>query len=523
MAAMEHLGGLLIALFVVATAVALLVRWLRIPYTVGLVLAGLALGATSLLAPPPLTQELMFTVFLPGLVFEAAFHLEFQRFWRNKVAILALALPGVVAAIALTVALLTPIADTLWFASGFTLVHGLVFAALIAATDPIAVVALFRRLGVPGRLGVLVEGESLLNDGTAIVLFAIVLDYARGGPFHPLVAVLQFVRVVGIGVLAGAAVGFIASQVIRQVDDAMIEITVTTLAAYGSFAAGDALHGSGVIATVAAGMLCGNYGARTGMSPSTRVAAETFWEYIAFALNSVVFLLIGFEVRLPVLLAAWRAILAAFVAVTIGRALLILAVTGLLRRTRERLPLGWSAVLTWGGLRGGLSMVLALALPQGFPHRDLLVAMTFGVVLISILLQGLTMAPLIRRLGIASSQRGQLEYEQHRAAALAARAALDALPPIAAEQAAPADLVGRLRSEYEASVQTAEHALEALHLADDDLRGETERVMRRTLLLVERDALLAARRRGVVAGEAYDKAAADVDVRLSRLESAGDD
>jgi CPA1 family monovalent cation:H+ antiporter len=356
---------------------------------------------------------------------------------------------------------------------------------------------------VPGRLGVLVEGESLLNDGTAIVLFAIVLDYARGGPFHPLVAVLQFVRVVGIGVLAGAAVGFIASQVIRQVDDAMIEITVTTLAAYGSFAAGDALHGSGVIATVAAGMLCGNY--------------------IAFALNSVVFLLIGFEVRLPVLLAAWRAILAAFVAVTIGRALLILAVTGLLRRTRERLPLGWSAVLTWGGLRGGLSMVLALALPQGFPHRDLLVAMTFGVVLISILLQGLTMAPLIRRLGIASSQRGQLEYEQHRAAALAARAALDALPPIAAEQAAPADLVGRLRSEYEASVQTAEHALEALHLADDDLRGETERVMRRTLLLVERDALLAARRRGVVAGEAYDKAAADVDVRLSRLESAGDD
>jgi CPA1 family monovalent cation:H+ antiporter len=520
---MEHLGGVLIALFVVATAVALVVRWLRIPYTVGLVLAGLGLGAASFIRAPHLTEDLLFTVFLPGLVFEAAFHLEFARFWRNKIAISALALPGVAAAIALTAALLTPVASALHFVSSFRLIHGLVFAALISATDPIAVVALFKRLGVPRRLGILVEGESLLNDGTAIVFFALILRLATGTSVGVGAAIVEFVKVVGIGVAAGAAVGFAASHVIRQVDDAMIEITVTTIAAYGSFAAGEAMHGSGVISTVVAGMLCGNYGARTGMSPSTRVAAETFWEYVAFALNSVVFLLIGLEVRLPVLVAAWRPIVAAYLAVTIGRALVILAVSALLRRTRERLPLRWTAVLTWGGLRGGLSMVLVLALPAAFPHRELLVAMTFGVVLISILGQGLTMAPLIRRLGIVSSRIDRDRYEHHRATVLAARAALDALEPVAREQAAPEQLVDQLRREYEASLRGAEAALAALHLERGELRDEAERVMRRALLLVERDALVKAERRGVVAGEALELASADVDARLTRLETSGDD
>ena len=500
---MEHWGIVLIALFVVATAVALVVRWLKIPYTVGLVLAGLGLGTASFIQPPHLTKDLLFTVFLPGLVFEAAFHLEFIRFWRNKLAITALALPGVAAAIALTAALLTPVASALHFVSGFRLIHGLVFAALISATDPIAVVALFKSLGVPRRLGILVEGESLLNDGTAIVFFALILSLATGTSMGAGAAILEFGRVVGIGLAAGAVVGFAASHVIRHVDDAMIEITVTTIAAYGSFAAGEAMRGSGVIATVVAGMLCGNYGARTGMSPSTRVAAETFWEYVAFALNSMVFLLIGFEVRLPVLLAAWRPIVAAYLAVTVGRALVILAVSALLRRTRERLPARWAAVLTWGGLRGGLSMVLVLALPAGFPHRDLLVAMTFGVVLISILGQGLTMAPLIRRLGILSNQADRGRYEQHRATVLAARR------PSTLSGRLPANrplrrVVERLRREYESSLRNAESALSALRLERGELGLEAERLMRRALLLVERDALVKGERQGLVAGEAIE-------------------
>lgn len=178
--------------------------------------------------------------------------------------------------------------------------HGLVFGALIASTDPIAVVGLFKSLGAPKRLAVLVEGESLLNDGTAVVLFTLILGIAQGQEVSTGAAVLDFVKVVGMGVLIGVAMGFAVSKVIQRVEEPMIEITLTTIAAYGSFVAAEQLHYSGVIATVTAGMICGNYAVRTGMGPTTRIAVESFWEYVAFALNSIVFLLIGFEVHVRI-------------------------------------------------------------------------------------------------------------------------------------------------------------------------------------------------------------------------------
>lgn len=179
---MQNIDVIVVVLFAVATVVALLVRKLLVPYTVGLVLAGLVLGATHVLHPPHLTKELLFAVFLPGLLFEAAFHLDFSRFWRSKVTIVSLAVPGVIASIAVTAALLTPVVRALHFVQDFKFIHGLVFAALLAATDPIAVVALSKTLGVPSRLGVLIEGESLLNDGTAVVFFGIILALRSGNP-----------------------------------------------------------------------------------------------------------------------------------------------------------------------------------------------------------------------------------------------------------------------------------------------------------------------------------------------------
>ena len=170
-----HFEAVFVALFAIASAVALAACWLKIPYTVALVVAGLVLGAVHAVEPPHLTKELLYAIFLPGLVFEAAFHLDFQKFWQNKLAIHSLAVPGVAAAIGLTAILLQPVVHALHLADGFTMQHALVFSALIAATDPIAVVALFKTLGAPKRLTVLVEGESLLNDGTAVVLFTLTL------------------------------------------------------------------------------------------------------------------------------------------------------------------------------------------------------------------------------------------------------------------------------------------------------------------------------------------------------------
>jgi monovalent cation:H+ antiporter, CPA1 family len=394
-----------VLLLTVAMGVALLARRLRLPYTVALVIAGLALGTAHLMPPPQLTRELLYSVFLPGLLFEAAFHLDGGDFWRNKGAIMTLAVPGVVLAIAMTAPLLSWAPARLGWTSGLTWPAALVFAALIAATDPIAVVALFRVVGAPRRLAIVVDGESLVNDGTAVVLYTLAVGFASGATWSISGASLDFVRVVGLGVALGAALGFAVSMIITRIDDPLVEITLTTIAAYASFIVAEQFHASGVLATVTAGILCGSYAAPRGMSASTLVAVKSFWQYVAFALNSMVFLLIGLDVHIGQLLESWRSILLAYAIAMSVRGAVVFLTLAILRRTRERMEWTWGLVLTWGGLRGALSMVLALALADSFPDRWRVVRVTFGVVLLSILVNGLTVAPLLRRLRIREVAR----------------------------------------------------------------------------------------------------------------------
>lgn len=512
-----------ILLFVVATAVAIAVQRLAVPYTVALVFTGLMLGLLHAFEAPHLTKALLFNVFLPGLLFEAAFYIEFNQFWRNRFAITSLALPGVVAAIALTALILTPVANTLHFVQDFTWQHALVFGAIISATDPIAVVALFKSLGVPKRLSVLLEGESLLNDGTAIVFFTLSVALVTGTVVTVGGLAFDFITIVGIGALIGMGIGLAVSQVIRQVDDPMIEITLTTIAAYGSFLAAEHFQYSGVIATVAAGMFCGNYGARVGMSPSTRMAVQTFWEYVAFALNSIVFLLIGLEVHFQALLASWQAILVAYLVVTGGRALIIFGASSLLRRTRERIPWAWSVILTWGGLRGGLPMVLVLSLPKEFPHRALLVSMTFGVVILSILVHGLTMSLLLRGLGIVRGHQELAAYELTRGKLQAAHAGLEEIDRMSHVHFTTPEVLASLRREYEQKVECERAALEALHLERQQLHAEEVQWARRHLLLVEKGVVIDAFHHGLLSQAVQEQLLTDIDAQLLRLESGETD
>lgn len=507
-----------VALFSVATAVALVARRLKLPYTVALVLAGLALGSAHAFEAPHLTKELLYAVFLPGLLFEASFHLEFRKFWQNKLAVFGLALPGLVAGVALTTALLGPFTRT-------ELLVGecLVFAALIGATDPIAVVALFKSVGAPKRLAVLVEGESLLNDGTAVVVFTLVVGFVVGHPTSLPHAAIDFVRIVGMGVLIGALVGYALSFVIHQVDDPMIEITLTSIAAYGSFVAAEHFHFSGVIATVTAGMICGNHAARTGMSASTRVAVASFWDYLAFALNSLVFLLIGFEVQLDALLAAWKPILLAYLAVTLARASVTFVVATLLRRTRERIPFSWVAVLTWGGLRGALSMVLVLGLPMELPHRPLLISVTFGVVILSILIQGTTMSPLLRRLGLVGAAGDAAERDALRGELKAGRAGLAEVDQMARQHVFAEGVIARIRADYEKRVADVETRIASLHEDAASVFDEELVAAHRQALVAEKDALLEAHRSGEIGDASYEKLLADVDARLFEVESGMED
>jgi CPA1 family monovalent cation:H+ antiporter len=402
-----------IVLLCIATAVAIASQRLRIPFTIALVLTGLAIGTADVVPLPHLTKELLFSLFLPGLLFEAAYHLHYRELRAGAWTIGILAVPGVVAAVLLTALLLAGVSGMLPGMMSVPWTAALVFGAVIAATDPVAVVALFRQVAAPRQLEVLVESESLLNDGTSIVLLSLVLTYLGGTGVTALSLSADFLRTVLGGTAVGLVIGWVATHVIRQVDDASIEITITTIAAYGSFAVAEHVHLSGVIATVAAGVLCGNHGRVQAMSKATQQAVDSFWGWTAFVLNSAVFLLLGAAAPLAVLAREWPRIVLAAVVVLVARAAVVFGAGVLLSRTREGIPPAWSAVMTWGGLRGALSMVLALSLPDDLEHRGLVVTLTAGVVILSLVGQGLTMRPLLRRLRLSDLPAASPAGEPH--------------------------------------------------------------------------------------------------------------
>lgn len=510
-----------VLLFSVATAVAMAVRHLRlgIPYTVALVVVGLVLGMFDIVGVPHLTKGLLFALILPGLIFEASFNIDVKEFLQNRLAIGSLAVPGVVVAIALTAAVVTPTMAALGLDPGFDWRYGLVFGAVIAATDPIAVVGLFKRLSVPHRLSVLVEGESLLNDGTAVVFFTLIVAYVSGAVATPGALFVRFVAIVGGGALVGAVLGIAATQLTKRIDEPVIEITLTVIAAYGSFVLAEQFHFSGVIATVVAGMLCGSYGRRHGMSPTTRLAVESFWDYAAFALNSIVFLLIGFEVRFGALVRSWPEISVAYIGSFIGRLGVVLGVAALLRAADDRMPREWSAVLTWGGLRGALSMVLVLGLPPEFPHRDELITMTFGVVVVSLLAQGTSMSWLLRRLGVTHKDDRGAWLDHARGELQVVDGALEDLAQLERAHLAPADAVAALRRGYEERRTAAQQEITRFQLEQSEARNEAVVRAVRQLLVAERTRLGDAASNGSLRSEVARELVADADSRIASLDS----
>ena len=408
---------IVIALLFVAVLVGIAARRLRVPYTVGLVLIGLAMtvwGQVNIQIAPNLILALL----VPPLLFEAAFHLNLNDLRRNLMPILALAIPGVI----LTTLIVGGIVA---WGTGLALPVAMVFGALVSATDPVSVIALFRSMGVPRRLQVLLEGESLFNDGTAIVLFRLViaLAVAETARFDLLSSLVDFIRISGGGLLVGLLLGTLVSQMISRIDDYLIETTLTSVLAYGSYLVAEAIGVSGVLAVVAAGLVNGNIGPR-GMSPTTRIVVYNFWEYAGFLANSFIFLLIGMQIRLPVLFQNWRLIIWAVVAVLVARAI---GVYGLSRLERE-IPSRWQHVLYWGGLRGAISLALALSLPAALPQvSDQLQSMAFGVVLFTLLVQGFTMKPLVARLKLTERSEAQDEYDRRHARAVASRQAYEHL------------------------------------------------------------------------------------------------
>jgi CPA1 family monovalent cation:H+ antiporter len=493
MTSTTSLVELLLLLLIAASVVALITSRLRVPYTAALVFAGVGIGlvrgpitaalATMGMAPGQfdiLTPEVVFTLFLPGLLFESSLHLNLRELRENVWPIVVLAAAGVIVA-----TLTTGYAVSLWL--GLPVASALVFGALISATDPISVVALFRELGVHRRLTLIVEGESLFNDGTAVVLFQILLASALGGKVGVGHGLVRFGIVVAGGLALGAAAGYAASLLTSYVDEPRIEITLTTIVAYGSYLAAEHLHVSGVIATVAAGLVVGNAGVVKGMSSWTRVALFGFWEYLAFVVNSLLFLLIGIAVHVSDLLGAVGSIALATAAVILGRLLTVYTLTPVSNRFSAPIPLAWRHVLFWGGLHGSVSVALALGLPVDLPGRALILNMTFGVVALSIVVQGGTMQPLVAWLKLRP--RGEEAYDGLKAEQLAAAGARAELQVLRERHLITATVQHELGSEIDTRLREIENGIVASQQANPAVANEERRFARLRLALAERSAL----------------------------------
>ncbi len=377
-------------MLVVASLVAVISRRIGLPYTAGLVLAGLALAFLPLATRLPLSQALIFTVFLPPLIFEAALQLSWASFRRELPLTLVLAFAGVGIAAAVVAAGMHWLLGWSWLGAAF-------FGVLIAATDPVSVIAAFKEMNAEPRLRMVVEAESLLNDGVAAVAFLVLLGIAAGGAPTPAGVLGSLAWTVAGGLGIGAGIAATVLFVTGRTADHLVELTLTTIAAWGSFLVAEHVHASGVFAALAAGLIVGNLGWKGAISAAGRPHVVGFWEYAAFLANSCLFLLIGNHEAHQALGLLAGELAVAVALVLIGRAAAVYPLAALFRATRLRLPRKYQHVLVWGGLRGAIGLALALAVPASVPERAAIVILTFGVVAFSIFVQGLTMPPLLKR------------------------------------------------------------------------------------------------------------------------------
>ncbi len=407
-----------VLLLIVTLGVALLSRRLRLPYTLALVVVGLAIGFSPLLPNLSLSPDVVVFLFLPALLFEGAWNVEIERLTTDWLLVVLLAVPG------LGLSLLI-VAAFVHVGMGFSWLLALLLGAMISPTDPVAVLTLFRQLHMSDRLRTIVEGESLFNDGVGAAVFELVLglllaSLGHTSALHETSGWLMVLRVLWVmigGFALGIGIGIIVARLLPLVDDHLIEMTITVSVAYGVYVLGVALHTSGLLAVVGAGLVLGSYGRRTG-SHWAHDAAHDVWEFIGYVANSLLFLLLGVQIGESSLFQAALGIGWALAGVVIGRAGMIYTLAPLhdafARWLNYKHPSSsqrhliarpvpllthWRPILLLSGLRGALSIALVLSLPANFPQRGLLENIVYGIVLITLLGQGIGLRVVLPRWG----------------------------------------------------------------------------------------------------------------------------
>jgi Na+/H+ antiporter len=519
---------LLLALMVAVGGLSVLAGTVRVPYPIVLVLGGLTLGFVPGMPTIELPPELVLVLFLPPLLYSAAFFSS-PRDLRAELRVISLLAVGLVLATMGAVAAVGHALVGLPWAAAFAL------GAIVSPTDPLAATAIARRLGVPRRLVTVLEGESLVNDATALVAYRIAVAVAVGGSFVVWEAGLRFVAGVAGGVAIGLGVGWLVAEVRRRLEDPPVEIVLSVVTGYAAYLPAELLGVSAVVAAVTAGLYVG-WRAPELASPGTRLLGFSFWEVLVFLLNAVLFILVGLQLH-PIL----SELTGSSVATLVGQAALVSAVVIVVRIAwgfsvpyliraldrrpaqrarrvgpRERLVVGWS------GMRGAVSLAAALALPletgtgQAFPQRNLIIFVTFAVILATLVLQGLTLPWLILRLGLQRDDSE--EREELRGRLRATEAALARLEELAGQEWTREDTVERMRGLYQ--FRRRRLKARAGYLADDGVQDRSLAYQRlvRELLEAQRREIVRLRNRGEISNEVMHRIERDLDLEDARLE-----
>ncbi|WP_372911886.1 cation:proton antiporter [Salinigranum sp.] len=544
----------LLTVFIIAGGVGTLVAKIGdFPYTIALLLAGLAVSVVvsvySAVGPVSqfreivvenlaLSHDLILLVILPPLLFEGAATTDLERLRANAVPILALAVPGLIVSVVLLGGVGTIVFPALAsdaVAAQFSLLVSLLFAAMVLPTDPVSVLALFEEMGAPERLSVLVEGESLINDGIGVVVFSTLYALVVGGASPDVLLdptelslVLGELVVVAVG---GAVVGLIAGYAVYSVmislDEQMTEIVLTLVLAYGSFLLAEHyLHVSGVIATVVAGLFIGNHGAKYAMSPRTKISVFNTWETAAFLVNTFIFIAIGVRTPILRLLSNWHLIAGAIVLVLAARAMVVYPSAFLLNRTQssEHLPRNYQHVVVWGGLHASIPIALVLGLPRSGglltpALTQTLESMVFGVAAFSLVVQGLTMGRLLDRLGVVTRSEADELYELLVGRRRAVEEALAAAETLYDNGEIPRGVYEDFEAEYGQEQSDLAETIAKLFDRHPELRTEQLLMGERRVLEREKSALIDAVRSGLIASDVGDRLAEEVDLKLDRIRS----
>ncbi|ARV58285.1 sodium:proton antiporter [Nostocales cyanobacterium HT-58-2] len=505
-----------IILLLLATGVALLTRRLGIPYVTGLVLAGLPI--TELLSRPiGLDPALVLNLFLPILIFDAGINTDISRLRSTFKPIALLAGPGAVFSTAI-------IAVVLKFVLGLAWIPALFVGVILANTDTVSMIAVFKEIPVPSRLSTIVEGETLFNDAAALVSFNLILQVYLTGSLTLLEGIQQllFISVGGCGV--GLVLGYLSIPIFTRLDDPLSSLLLTVAVALGTFQVGQFLGVSGAVAVVVAGLIFGNFGLSRNTSASSRITLLSFWEYASFTVNTFIFLLIGVQIDLVTLWKALPAVLLAVLAYQAGRVLTVYPLLAMVRWFDRPIPLRWQHLLFLGNIKGSLSMALALSLPTTLPGREGLIALVFGSVLVSLVGQGLSLPWLVKRLKLSKFSEVQQQVEELQAQLMTGKAAQDELDSLLKSGVLPKSVYEEMRSAYQVRVAGAERTLREFYNRRPDKFDENTGhsikldAIRRRLLLAEKVALNEAMRKRILSEEIVRGRIQKIDEQLLKLD-----